>query len=163
VEGEWKRCVCWLDYQDLILLNLRRVPVEPLEEAARVFPMTFRVVGVSPPPPRPENIADIRNPELSPDDLVWRLPVIHFEGESNPYNQAPFPKRRMKGTVRMLVCGAVRWSLNTFLPDSDAHSWHTEAVQIGGVGSALGFIGFWTGADHTRGDPLGPVWAWKVS
>jgi hypothetical protein len=46
--------------------------------------------------------------------------------------------------------------------DSPAE-WSTEGVQIGGVGSALGVIGLWTGADHERTDPLGPFWLWKVA
>jgi hypothetical protein len=41
--------------------------------------------------------------------------------------------------------------------------WSTEGVQIGGVGSALGVVGLWTGADHERTDPLGPFWLWKVA
>jgi hypothetical protein len=33
--------------------------------------------------------------------------------------------------------------------------WASEGVQLGGVGSALGILGLWTGADHERTDPLG--------
>ena len=33
--------------------------------------------------------------------------------------------------------------------------WQSEGVQLGGLGSATGVIGMWTGADHERMDPLG--------
>lgn len=45
--------------------------------------------------------------------------------------------------------------------DTEAE-WSTEGVQVGAVGSALGVLGLWTGAQHERTDPLGPFWAWKV-
>ena len=60
--------------------------------------------------------------------------------------------------------------------------WVSEGVQVGGVASAMGVMGLWTGATHERIDPLGrytstlnldiisdeancgpgPCWAWKV-
>jgi hypothetical protein len=30
-----------------------------------------------------------------------------------------------------------------------------EGIQIGEIGSGLGVVGLWTGADHERGDPIG--------
>ena len=33
--------------------------------------------------------------------------------------------------------------------------WSSEAVQLGGVGSAMGSIGLWTGANHEPDDPIG--------
>jgi hypothetical protein len=39
--------------------------------------------------------------------------------------------------------------------NSDVPEWASESVQIGSVGSAIGFIGIWTGADHERRDPIG--------
>jgi hypothetical protein len=44
---------------------------------------------------------------------------------------------------------------DTFVPGSSTPEWSSEAVQIGGVGSALGLLGMWTGARHQRADPLG--------
>ena len=35
------------------------------------------------------------------------------------------------------------------------YRWASEAVQLGGVGSALGSLGMWTGAYHEDGDPIG--------
>jgi hypothetical protein len=108
-----------------------------------------------------------------------RLPVIHVEGEMAGLEQEPV--RHVKGTVSMIDEGAVRWSLvRSFLilisttqlinrQQTSSRSgetppeWSTEGVQIGGVGSALGVIGLWTGAEHQRTDPLGPFWLWKVA
>lgn len=62
----------------------------------------------------------------------------------------------------------------------DPTEWVTEGVQVGGPGSAMGVLGFWTGSQHEKMDPLGdcfpllalwiecsrcrlgPCWAWKV-
>lgn len=33
--------------------------------------------------------------------------------------------------------------------------WVSEGVQVGGVASAMGVLGLWTGASHQRMDPLG--------
>ena len=33
--------------------------------------------------------------------------------------------------------------------------WLSEGVQVGGVASAMGVLGLWTGAQHERMDPLG--------
>jgi hypothetical protein len=33
--------------------------------------------------------------------------------------------------------------------------WVTESVQVGEIGSAVGIIGLWTGAEHSSTDPLG--------
>lgn len=41
---------------------------------------------------------------------------------------------------------------------SDEPEWSSEAVQIGGSGAAVGFLGLWTGAMHERSDPLGECW-----
>ena len=59
--------------------------------------------------------------------------------------------------------------------------WLSDGVQVGGVASAMGVLGLWTGAQHERMDPLGaslsfrrqlrpytnglipgPCWCWKV-
>jgi hypothetical protein len=40
-------------------------------------------------------------------------------------------------------------------PDSEDAEWVTEGVQIGSIGSAIGVLGMWTGAEHVRTDPLG--------
>jgi hypothetical protein len=44
---------------------------------------------------------------------------------------------------------------------SDEPEWSSEAVQIGGPGAAVGFLGMWTGAMHERPDPLGECWCFS--
>lgn len=39
--------------------------------------------------------------------------------------------------------------------DNNEDQWASEAIQLGGVGSAMGAIGMWTGANHEEDDPLG--------
>ncbi|KAF9466666.1 hypothetical protein BDZ94DRAFT_1305907 [Collybia nuda] len=160
VTGEWKRSVCWLDYRDLLLHNLTGFPRENLEETMRIFPMTLRVSGYSK-PPEPDLLDEHSPCEL--ESLVWRLPVIHIEGESKGSDVDSTVIRRVKGCVRMIGDGAIRWSLTSSYPDEDSPEWLTEAVQIGSIGSAVGMLGMWTGAEHASTDPLGPVWAWKVA
>lgn len=41
------------------------------------------------------------------------------------------------------------------MPGTSTPEWSSEAVQVGGIGSAVGVLGMWTGAGHERADPLG--------
>jgi len=98
----------------------------------------------------------------SPQSSRYRLPIIHVEGEMAGLEQEFV--RYARGTVSMIGDGAVRWSLQiSSCANGSPGEWSTEGVQIGGVGSALGVVGLWTGADHERTDPLGPFWLWKVA
>ncbi|KAG1856038.1 hypothetical protein DFJ58DRAFT_785133 [Suillus subalutaceus] len=109
VSGIWKRCVCWLDYRDLL-------------------------AGYSESP-------------IPPGSTTRPLPTIHVEGES----------------IGIISDGTIRWQMVSTAAGSDEPEWSSEAVQIGGPGAAVGFLGMWTGATHERPDPLGPFWAWKVA
>ncbi|KAJ7139691.1 hypothetical protein C8R44DRAFT_867809 [Mycena epipterygia] len=159
VEGEWRRVVCWLDYRDLLMHNVDIATagfgIDDLQETIRIFPMTLRVARYSA-PPRPPAGAD-------PRDLIWRLPIIHVVGESRGTDQDETSRRVIAGTVRMIGDGAVRWSMTSGEAMGMDPEWVTESVQVGDIGSALGIIGLWTGAEHSSTDPLGPCWAWKVA
>lgn len=70
------------------------------------------------------------------------------------------------------------YHLNKEMPE-----WSTEGIQIGSIGSAVGMLGMWTGANQyvqmpltlfrpdltchipssDSTDPLGPIWTWKVA
>lgn len=39
--------------------------------------------------------------------------------------------------------------------ENTEEEWSSELVQLGGVGSAMGALGMWTGAQHEEDDPLG--------
>ncbi|KAJ6574698.1 hypothetical protein B0H19DRAFT_1125332 [Mycena capillaripes] len=159
VEGEWRRVVCWLDYRDLLMHNVDIATagfgIDELQETIRIFPMTLRVARYSP-PPRPPSGAD-------PNELIWLLPIIHVEGESRGTDTDETSARVIEGTVRMIGDGAVRWSMTSSEATGSDPEWVTESVQVGDIGSAVGIIGLWTGAEHSSTDPLGPCWAWKVA
>ncbi|OCH91985.1 hypothetical protein OBBRIDRAFT_833799 [Obba rivulosa] len=143
VTGIWRRCVCWLDYRDLILHNVRDLSSEfndpRLQEAVRIVPMRLRVAKYT----RPAVAA-------YPD-----CPTIHVEGETAGSGQGGF--RRIKGTVSIIADGST-----SSVDGGESEEWITEGVQLGGVTSAVGVLGLWTGVQHDRMDPLGPFWAWKV-
>jgi len=158
--GIWRRCICWLDYRDLLINNLQfgqnRFNDDTLQEALRIFPMTLRISKYSWPP------MSAFSPSSSPSHSGRsRLPTIHVEGEMAGIDQEI--TRYIKGTVSMIGDGTVRWSLISSRSNDSPPEWSTEGVQIGGVGSALGVIGLWTGADHERTDPLGAFWLWRVA
>ncbi|KAJ7693655.1 hypothetical protein B0H17DRAFT_1199763 [Mycena rosella] len=159
VEGEWRRVVCWLDYRDLLMHNVdihsAGFGIDELQETIRIFPMTLRVAGYSPPPRAP--------PGVDLNALIWRLPVIHVTGDSRGTDTDENNGRVIEGTVRMIGDGAVRWSMTSSEAAGSDAEWVTESVQVGEFGSAAGIIGLWTGADHSSTDPLGPCWAWKVA
>ncbi|KAG6917632.1 hypothetical protein DXG01_001739 [Tephrocybe rancida] len=144
VAGHWVRVVCWLDYRDLLLHNLHGHNGDDMGETIHFFPMDLQISGYSRPP----------EPDFSEDEdleaLVWKLPVIHVEGESRGPATDVDPQyiRKVKGTVRMLKDGAIRWSLTTSYHNEDAPEWATEGIQIGSIGSAVGMLGMWTGADQ---------------
>ncbi|KAI0925420.1 hypothetical protein AcV7_005672 [Taiwanofungus camphoratus] len=146
VTGIWRRCICWMDYRDLILHNLSSEFNDPhLQEAVRIVPMRLRVASYSP----------------SPIPIFGDRPTIHVVGEtsgSSPSGQV----RRVRGTVSVIADGSVRWTLYSSVDGGDADEWVSEGVQVGGVTSAMGVLGIWTGAYHERMDPIGPSWAWKV-
>ncbi|KAI0052789.1 hypothetical protein FA95DRAFT_1553055 [Auriscalpium vulgare] len=144
-EGQWRRCVCWLDYRDLIANNVRELHTrfndQSLCEVMRIIPFTLRVASYSSAPPE------------------WPgRPKIHVEGEISGSGSHT---RRVRGTVEMVGGGDVRWSMITLREDGDGE-WQSEGVQLGGLRSATGVIGLWTGAEHEQMDPLGAFWSWKV-
>ncbi|KAI0367862.1 hypothetical protein BV20DRAFT_949233 [Pilatotrama ljubarskyi] len=147
VTGVWKRCVCWMDYRDLILHNLSGEFEDPhLAEAVRIIAMHLRVASYS--------RCTVPGYE--------HLPTIHVVGETAGASITGQP-RRIRGTVGVIADGSVRWTLQfSSVEGGEVDEWVSEGVQIGGVASAMGVLGMWTGANHERMDPLGPCWAWKV-
>ncbi|TBU27619.1 hypothetical protein BD311DRAFT_665050 [Dichomitus squalens] len=153
-EGVWRRLVCWLDYDDLLYHNSYGAFLDAdLDEAWIIVPMSLRITGYSAP----------SLPHLYPD-----RPTIHVEGEMGgagwvgSVDVGDNDIRRAYGTVSMLPDGEVRWSITSSAPGSNEDEWASEAVQLGGVGSAMGALGMWTGAFHEDGDPLGVLWQWRV-
>ncbi|KAG6884608.1 hypothetical protein C0993_009625 [Termitomyces sp. T159_Od127] len=116
VTGRWVRVVCWFDYRDLLLHNLDGYHGDNLSETISFFPTDLRIVGYSKPPE-----PDLSQLELQDLDApVWKLPVIHIEGISHGPHDEPgtHSTRTIKGTVRMLKDGAIRWSLVRHIPNA---------------------------------------------
>ncbi|KAH9896003.1 hypothetical protein C8Q73DRAFT_690466 [Cubamyces lactineus] len=147
VTGIWKRCVCWMDYRDLILHNLSGEFEDPnLAEAVRVIAMQLRIASYSP--------SEVPGYE--------HLPTIHVVGQTTGASLVGH-RRNIHGTVGVVADGSVRWTLQfSSVEGGQGDEWVSEGIQIGGVASAMGVLGMWTGAQHERMDPLGPCWAWKV-
>ncbi|KAH7886794.1 hypothetical protein F5I97DRAFT_1808060 [Phlebopus sp. FC_14] len=162
VAGIWRRCVCWMDYREL-LCELTQTLLSFLSlgtfQACRIIPMEVRIekyarAGIMPSKYRPPrgHTRYFRPP-----------PVIHFVGSSIGSDRSLDDGRIVRGTVSMIGSGEVRWTMLSFVPHTTKPEWSSEAIQIGGPGSAVGILGMWTGAGHERADPLGPFWAWKVA
>ncbi|KAI0357274.1 hypothetical protein OH77DRAFT_1399499 [Trametes cingulata] len=155
VEGVHRRLVCWLGYEELLYHNAFGGFDNPaLSEAWIIVPLSLRITGYSP-SPLPQHAA---------------RPTIHVSGSmggagwqgSGNVPPADEDVRRVHGSVSMLADGCVRWSLTSSFEDGTADEWASEAVQLGGVGSAAGALGMWTGAGHDEDDPLGVFWQWRV-
>ncbi|KAI0368215.1 hypothetical protein BV20DRAFT_948678, partial [Pilatotrama ljubarskyi] len=153
VEGVYRRLVCWLGYEALVSLQAFGGFDNPaLSEAWIIVPVSLRITGYSPCP-----IAKYAD-----------RPTIHVEGEMGGAGwQGNVPLtdedvRRVHGTVSMLADGNVRWSITSGFEDRSGDEWVSESIQLGGVGSAMGSLGMWTGATHDEDDPLGVFWQWRV-
>jgi len=163
VEGRWNRVVCFMDYRDLSRYNWpanqrgQNVSVfeeDDFMEATRVLSIDLRIskIETNPPASRP----------LSPAAIRLNRPRIHFVGHSLgavPYGGVD--KSSIKGFVECLPSEDTRWHLVSCFNGEER--WASEGVQIGGVGSARGIIGAWSGVDHDPADPAGPCWFWKVA
>lgn len=152
IEGKWYRYVCFMDYRDLFALNFStpadNTPLntsifedDDFQEAVRLIELDLRIV---------KKAADSQNPTR---------PILHFEGSSKNTTQQG-NETRVRGTVQMTADGQVRWK---YVSVYDGFTqWSSEGIQIGGVASAMGVVGTWTGARHSEHDPVGPFWLWKV-
>ncbi|KAI8968635.1 hypothetical protein BD414DRAFT_504186 [Trametes punicea] len=148
VEGVWRRLVCWLDYHDLLC----DCDDPDLDEAWTIVPLSLRITGYSPSP-----VADFAD-----------RPTIHVEGEmggawwQGDVDAETEDIRRVHGTVSMLPDGHVRWSITSMKNENTEDEWASEAVQLGGIGSAMGSLGMWSGLSRDVDDPLGVIWQWRV-
>ncbi|KAG8901907.1 hypothetical protein FRB99_005010 [Tulasnella sp. 403] len=156
VEGKWQRVVCFMDYQDLFRYNFQNrlstsvFEEDGFQEEVRVMDVELRITSIEP-----------RDAPASRtySETAKRLnrPRIHFVGRS----QGGRPhESKVVGFVECLESGDIRWHMVSSYGGEDR--WSSEGVQVGGVGSARGIIGTWSGIDHEPGDPAGPFWLWKI-
>ncbi|EIW77505.1 hypothetical protein CONPUDRAFT_167696 [Coniophora puteana RWD-64-598 SS2] len=105
IEGIWRRCICWLDYRDLLLHNVssQRFLDESTREACRMVPMTARITKYTRAP---------QPPTTNDGDTAFEYPpIIHIEGESIGSDRDPRAPRRNWGKVMMLADGSIRWHM----------------------------------------------------
>ena len=183
VEGRWRRIVCFMDYRDFFAFNVcisqaimrlklitcfqfthaardddtgpRDTSVfedEDFAEAMRVLTVDLHVTSIEP------ISTPIPSSSSSSAPLSFHRPRINFEGVSeggtpNESNVVGFVESNPN-------TGDIRWRLVSVYHGEER--WASEGVQVGGVGSAMGVIGNWSGVHHAEGDPAGPFWFWKV-
>ncbi|KAG0699721.1 hypothetical protein DFH29DRAFT_35429 [Suillus ampliporus] len=160
IEGHWRRYVCFMDYRDLFAFNYGNrgrgqqdstyFDNSNFEEATRLVELKLTLIDA-------QAIPDVYTLCRFPDSPYKHYPTLYFTGSSLGIqgNEAT-----VTGSVTMSESGVIRWR---FASVSDAHiQWSSEGVQIGGIASAFGVIGTWSGTHHDHGDPVGPFWLYKV-
>ncbi|KAG8884759.1 hypothetical protein FRB97_003279 [Tulasnella sp. 331] len=153
VEGKWKRIICFMDYRDLARfngLNIQFAQFNPtvnsrdtsifeeddFHEAVRCLNIDIRISHI----------------DSNPPSYCKTRPKIFFMGHSE-YLTGEDPARQMRGTVECMPSGAIKWNLVSIWDGEER--WTSQGIQIGGVGSARGVIGSWSGFEHNAGDPVG--------
>ncbi|KAG1810055.1 uncharacterized protein HD556DRAFT_1317615 [Suillus plorans] len=160
IEGHWRRYVCFMDYRDLFAFNYGNrghgqrdgtyFDTPHFEEAMRLIELKLTLIDS-------QTIPEVYTLDRFPDSPYTHYPTLYFTGSSWGIkgNEAT-----VVGSVTMSEGGVVRWR---FASIADSHiQWSSEGVQIGGIASAFGVIGTWTGVHHDHGDPVGPFWLYKV-
>ncbi|KAL6252632.1 hypothetical protein RBB50_000351 [Rhinocladiella similis] len=156
VTGSWMRIVCFLDFNDLYAFNFESGPLDSTQDRP---PLTtreaFRLIRLQ------LCVTSVEDP--NPEDGDGDMPVVHFEGTSRSTFMAwdPNANSRIRGTVRKVASGAIRWT--TFSIFNGDERWRSEGVQIGGLRSARGILGNWFDKNYDVHGPAGPTAFWKVS
>ncbi|KAG1777383.1 hypothetical protein EV702DRAFT_1102901 [Suillus placidus] len=160
IEGHWRRYVCFMDYRDLFAFNFGSrgrgqqdstyFDTPNFEEVVRLVELKLTLIDA-------QAIPEVYILDRFPDSPYKHYPTLYFTGSSWGIqgNEAT-----IVGSVAMSEGGVVRWR---FASIANSHiQWSSEGVQIGGIASAFGVIGTWTGIRHDHADPVGPFWLYKV-
>ncbi|KAF8557353.1 hypothetical protein OG21DRAFT_1494746 [Imleria badia] len=162
VEGNWRRIVSFMDYRDLFAFNFsilghaghtqgRSFFEDPqFSEATRLIELKLHLISA-------DAVPKYYTLNKFPQCEDTKYPTLYFSGSSHGIHGR---EATIVGSVHMSDDGVVRWR---FVSAREARmQWSSEGVQIGGIASAMGVVGTWTGAHHERGDPAGPFWLWKA-
>ncbi|KAH0838636.1 hypothetical protein J3R83DRAFT_6959 [Lanmaoa asiatica] len=155
VEGNWRRLVSFMDYRDLFAFNVYQVFLfstrgysihggsffnDPhFSEATRFVELKLHLIS-------PEAVPRYYTLDRFPKSEDAMYPTLYFSGSSFDLNGN---EAMIVGSVYMADDDVVRWRFVSLLI--------SEGVQIGGIASATGVVGTWTGAYHERGDPSGKM------
>ncbi|KAM3453992.1 hypothetical protein NHJ6243_009004 [Beauveria neobassiana] len=156
VTGTWYRVVCFLDYNDFFNYNFPMGDPFPenlprpgisVGEATRLIILKLHITRIEPP---------------GPED-GQALPVVHFAGDSRLLDDGwdANGASELKGTVRLTKEGEVRWTSTSIYNGEER--WKSEGIQVGGVRSARGVLGFWFDSEYDAHGPVGPTAIWKAS
>ncbi|KAA1468456.1 hypothetical protein DENSPDRAFT_466423 [Dentipellis sp. KUC8613] len=152
VTGHWMRIVCFCDYRDLIRFNAYGCREDffddDYEEASRLLRLKLHLESVESDPVVLAALPDRTRPPLT------------FAGTMRGFNSDEVLDRAVRGTVSVMPDGNVRWSFVSLYNSQE--QWSSEGIQLGGVCSAAGIVGIWSGAFHDHGDPAGPFWFFKT-
>ncbi|KAG2370238.1 hypothetical protein BDR07DRAFT_1476235 [Suillus spraguei] len=160
IEGHWRRYVCFMDYRDLFAFNYGNrgrgqqdstyFDTPNFEEAARLIELNLMLIDA-------QAVPEVYILDRFPDSPYKHYPNLYFTGSSWGIqgNEAT-----VVGSVAMSEGGVVRWRFASIT--NSQIQWSSEGVQVGGIASAFGVIGTWTGIHHDHGDPVGPFWLYKV-
>ncbi|KAG2045253.1 hypothetical protein BDR03DRAFT_938300 [Suillus americanus] len=145
IEGHWRRYVCFMDYrrgqQDSAYFDTPN-----FEEVVRLVELKLTLIDA-------QAIPEVYMLDRFPDSPYKHYPTLYFTGSSWGIqgNEAT-----VVGSVAMSEGGVVRWRFASIV---NSHiQWSSEGVQIGGIASAFGVIGAWTGIRHDHR----PFWLYKV-
>ncbi|KAJ3490133.1 hypothetical protein NLI96_g1617 [Meripilus lineatus] len=147
IGGLWRRYISFMDYRELFAFNssrgtLRQTFFEEHHtcEAIMVIDMHLTIIENDMPP----------SPADHPD-----FPRLHFKGIASEKGASSLDAAQAhgEGFVHRLKNGVILWHFP---------QWSAEAVQLGGLCSAAGVVGIWSGVAHQPGDPAGPFLMWKL-
>ena len=161
VTGTWKRLVCYCDYRDLFRYNwavrLALCLPQPrtnadagdVVDAGHVGqpPLYFQEHGFSGEATRLIHITL----GITSRDETFSPPKLFFSGTSEGGMNH---EATIHGSVERMESGDVRWRMTSRYDQEDR--WTFDGVQVGGVQSAMGVFGTWTGVQHEPEDPAGP-------
>ncbi|KAG2345310.1 hypothetical protein BDR05DRAFT_880443 [Suillus weaverae] len=163
IEGHWRRYVCFMDYRYDVCLpcnspstDVAYFDTPNFEEVVRLVELKLTLIDA-------QAIPEVYMLDRFPDSPYKHYPTLYFTGSSWGIqgNEAT-----VVGSVAMSEGGVVRWRFVLQCPNTyHAHFaiiFSSEGVQIGGIASAFGVIGAWTGIRHDHRDPVGPFWLYKV-
>ncbi|KAG1825547.1 uncharacterized protein BJ212DRAFT_1443654 [Suillus subaureus] len=146
IEGHWRRYVCFMDYRGRGQQDGTYFDTSNFEEVARLVELKLRLIDA-------QAIPEVYILDRLPDSSHRHYPTLYFTGSSWGIQGNEVT---VIGSVAMSEGGVVRWR---FASIANSHiQWSSEGVQIGGIASAFGVIGTWTGIHHDRG----PFWLYKV-
>ena len=188
VTGTWARIVCFLDYNELYDFNFSNRPPNtgfprpPLDtgEAIRLITMRIRVTSIedanadsdssdgsqytpaSSSFPNTSKSKSRSKYKQNKSDPTPTHPVVWFKGHSTSIRPSwdPNANSKIRGCVRLTPEGEVHWTTWSIFHGEER--WKSEGVQVGGVRSGRGVLGFWCDKDLDMHGPAGPTAFWKV-